>query len=170
MSTSRTPWSKPIPLVALLFAALACSASWADYQGGTPEARARYARESAACGRIADHDTRANCLSEASTRYRSTLPLVPEESPEVLRQNALRRCEPLPDDQRRDCVARIQGHGTVSGSVESGAIYRELVTREIVLPAAPTGAGPTALPPSATPTVPPPSTPPLPPPPPAPPR
>jgi hypothetical protein len=134
MSTCRRPWSRPVPLLALLLTALAGTASWADYQGGTPEARARYARESAACGRIADHDARANCLSEASTRYRSTLPLVPEEQPDVLRQNALRRCEPLPDDQRRDCVARMQGQGTVSGSVEGGGIYRELVTREIVQP------------------------------------
>ena len=94
-------------------------------------ARARYARESAACGRIAEHGARANCLSEASTRLAATQPPVAGESPEVLRENALRRCETLPEAERKDCIFRMQGQGTVSGSVEGGGIYRELVTREV---------------------------------------
>lgn len=94
-------------------------------------ARARYARESAACSRIAEHGARANCLSEASTRLAATQPPVSGESPDVLRQNATRRCEALPDADRKDCLARMQGQGTVSGSVEGGGLYRELVTREV---------------------------------------
>lgn len=114
----------------------AASAPASSWTGQTPatapaDARARYARESAACSRIAEHGARANCLSEASTRLAATQPPVPGESPEILRQNAVRRCEALPDAERKDCLARMQGQGTVSGSVEGGGVYRELVTREV---------------------------------------
>ena len=50
-----------------------------------------------------------------------------------LQSNQLRRCEPLPAGDREDCVARMKGHGTTSGSVAAGGIYRELVTREPVV-------------------------------------
>jgi hypothetical protein len=42
--------------------------------------------------------------------------------------NARLRCEPLRGADRNDCVARMRGEGTVSGSVAAGGIYRELVT------------------------------------------
>jgi hypothetical protein len=42
--------------------------------------------------------------------------------------NALQRCEPLRGADRNDCTARMRGQGTVSGSVATGGIYRELVT------------------------------------------
>ena len=49
----------------------------------------------------------------------------------MLAENALKRCTPLPEELRRDCEARMRGAGTVSGSVEAGGIYRELVTRYV---------------------------------------
>ena len=64
-------------------------------------------------------------------------------------RNALLRCERLSGDDRQDCVARIKGHGTESGSVESGGIYRELVTLEAAPPKAPKnieGAAPVVAP------------------------
>jgi hypothetical protein len=46
----------------------------------------------------------------------------------------------LAGDERRDCLARMRGEGTVSGSVEAGGILREKVT---VVPApAPVASGP----------------------------
>jgi len=95
------------------------------------DARARYARESATCGRIAEHGARGSCLSKASERLAATQAQVPGERPEVLRENALRRCNALPETERKDCIARMEGQGTVSGSVEGGGVYRELVTREV---------------------------------------
>lgn len=91
-------------------------------------------------------DARDNCLSEASTLAASTRPSRPEENAEQLARNALQRCKPLPEPDRRDCVARIEGQGTTTGSVAAGGIYRELVTREVgpvpaaepEVPAAPT--------------------------------
>jgi len=76
-------------------------------------------------------DARDNCLSEASTLAASTRPSRPEENAEQLARNALQRCKPLPEPDRRDCVARIEGQGTTTGSVAAGGIYRELVTREV---------------------------------------
>ena len=70
-----------------------------------------------------------NCLSEANTRLAQTMPTSPAEAPSALAANAIKRCAPLPEDLRKDREARMHSDGTVSGSVEAGGIYRELVTR-----------------------------------------
>ncbi|HEV8692092.1 MAG TPA: hypothetical protein VGQ91_17440 [Ideonella sp.] len=123
-------------------------------------AKARYLRAIEQCRTIGEHDARANCLSEASTAYAQTQPSAPQENPTQLASNAMRRCDPLPKPDHDDCVARINGAGTVSGSVAGGGLLRELVTREVVAqapttppatapttvvpnPLPPTGAGPT---------------------------
>ncbi len=53
------------------------------------------------------------------------------------RENALRRCDPLTGSDREDCVRRVQGEGSVSGSVESGGILRE--SRSITIGPQPEG-------------------------------
>lgn len=60
-------------------------------------------------------------------------------------RNALTRCERLSGDDRQDCVSRIGGKGTTSGSVEGGGIYRELVTREVGAVPAPPGTAATPV-------------------------
>ncbi len=101
----------------------------------TPSPAGAYQRDIARCMRIAIHGERANCLSEASTAHAATLPATVDTDPGRFARNALERCKPLSEPDRGDCVARIQGQGTTSGSVAGGGIYRELVTRE---PAPPT--------------------------------
>lgn len=96
------------------------------------DAKARYQRESARCMAIRTHGERANCLSEASTALASTQPERLGEDPGRYARNLFLRCEALPDPERVDCMARLQGKGTASGSVAGGGIYRELVTREPV--------------------------------------
>lgn len=113
-----------------LLALLLCAPVLAE-TAARPDARQRYQRESATCSAIRAHDARANCLSEASTRYASTRPSAPGESPEVLARNATQRCAALPEDQRANCVARMQGQGTTSGTVSAGGIYRELVSPDV---------------------------------------
>jgi hypothetical protein len=125
----QTP--RPALGLVMLLALLASSSVLAASKARPLDPKARYQRESAACSVIRDFDTRANCLSEASTRYAVTKPSPPEEQADVLVRNALKRCEPLPPAQRSDCLARMQGQGTTSGSVAGGGIYRELVTREV---------------------------------------
>jgi hypothetical protein len=56
------------------------------------------------------------------------------ESDMAFEQNAQKRCQALPDDDRRACLARMRGHGSTSGSVSGGGIYRELVTPEAATP------------------------------------
>ena len=125
-STRRTlprwgPW--------LLAAVLAAPAAFAADSAAPAQAQAQAHRSRAACTPVRG-DERANCLSEASTRAARTRPSHADESPEQLARNALRRCEPLNEPDRQDCVARMQGQGTTTGSVAGGGIYRELVTRE----------------------------------------
>lgn len=121
----RTP-SRLIAVAGLL----ACLSVSAAERAGNTDAQRRYQRESAACMKMRVDD-RADCLSEASTRRAATLPSRAEEAPEILTRNALKRCEPLSEPDRSDCVARTQGQGTTRGSVAAGGIYRELVTREV---------------------------------------
>lgn len=131
MRHSRFTVLRPVVATATILAAMACDSAFAAKQNTASEAQRRYLQESASCMKMRDHDERANCLSEASTRRAAYLPTPSDEAPDVLLRNALRRCEPLPDVERSDCVARIQGQGTASGSVAAGGIYRELVIREV---------------------------------------
>jgi hypothetical protein len=132
MNPHQHTLARPVWAVLLLSAALGISSAFA----ATPlDAIARLKRESAACSELRSADERANCLSEASTRFAGSRPAKPDESAYILLRNALKRCEPLPDAERRDCVARMQGAGSTSGSAEGGGIYRELVTVEDGVPA-----------------------------------
>jgi hypothetical protein len=84
---------------------------------------------------------RATCLREAGAALAAAQRAGPDaESDATYERNARKRCERLPDSERRDCMARMDGQGTTSGSAAAGGIYRELVTRETVVPA-PTSAG-----------------------------
>jgi hypothetical protein len=125
--TQRTfpPWG--LWLIAIVLVAPPAVAAGPATQ---TDATAQHRRDRVACTPVRG-DARDNCLSEASTRFASTRPSHADENPEQLARNALRRCEPLPEPDRQDCVARIQGQGTTTGSVAGGGIYRELVTREV---------------------------------------
>ena len=114
-----------------LSALLAATAAQAAGKTAAQTPQQRYQQETAACMRMAQPDSRSNCLSEASTRLARTQPTPPSEAASVLAENALKRCEPLPDELREACELRMRGAGTVSGSVEAGGIYRELVTRSV---------------------------------------
>lgn len=131
MNTHRHQTPRPNLGLVMLLAVLAGSSALAAGKADPLDPRVRHQRESTACGAIRDLDMRANCLSEASTRYAVTKPTPTEEQPDVLMRNALKRCEPLPPTLRSDCLARMQGQGSTSGSVAGGGIYRELVTREV---------------------------------------
>ena len=102
----------------------------------TISAKARLQNDRVVCSRIRDQGDRDECLSEASTLYAGTQPSNPDENPGQLMRNALKRCEPLREPDRQDCVLRTQGQGTTTGSVAAGGIYRELVTIEVVEPVA----------------------------------
>ena len=97
--------------VAMLFAAVATAA---DRNNSRTDARdpsvreAQAARQEARRGRLQD------------------------EAPAQLERNRYVRCEGLPAEDRAHCMRRMNGEGTVSGSVEGGGILRELT---VTLPA-----------------------------------
>ncbi len=112
-------------------------------------ARARYAQEVALCKSGGSHQDRATCLQEAGAALAEAKRGALDKGTSDLAANRILRCNPLPEDQRRDCIARMQGQGTTSGSVEGGGIYRELVTRETgtsAVPPADAGAAQSAKP------------------------
>lgn len=136
MNTSRRQLIRPTWALLALLAALGSSTAVAASKAVTLDPHARYQREAGACYAMRSIDARAECLSEAGLRLAIALPTPANEYPDVLARNALKRCEPLSEPDRTDCVARMQGQGTTSGSVASGGIYRELVTRTVGVPGA----------------------------------
>ncbi|MDO8419071.1 MAG: hypothetical protein Q7S90_03455 [Rubrivivax sp.] len=113
-------------------ALLLCVAARAEPAGSAElkAAQSRHAQEVALCKSGQSNQDRATCLREAGAALvearRGGLGAGTAEHA----ANQIKRCDPLPTDQRQDCIARMQGQGTTSGSVAGGGIYRELVTRE----------------------------------------
>jgi len=113
----------------IIIGAIACvgTASAAPPQPAS-EARQRTLEERARCMKIAADEARRTCLREAGAAQvearRGTL-VEPRENYE---SNRLMRCSYYRDPQERSyCERRMRGEGTVSGSIEEGAIVRELV-------------------------------------------
>lgn len=92
------------------------------------EARKTHERDVAACHAGKTHQDRATCLREAGAALQAAKAGRPENDQSQFEKNRLLRCERQPLEDRADCVRRMNGEGTTSGSVESGAIFRELVT------------------------------------------
>jgi hypothetical protein len=108
---------------ALLFAGLAAAGG-----GKLSDAQARYQQDRAACISGQSYQDRTACLREAGAALQEAKRGRLNDGQTSYEQNRLIRCERLPAGDREDCVRRMQGEGTVSGSVESGGIYRELRT------------------------------------------
>jgi hypothetical protein len=115
-------------------------------------ARVRFEREQARCMSGQSQQDRASCLKEARNAYAEARRGRLDNGQQAAHDaNATQRCERLPADQKADCVARMRGEGTVSGSVEGGGLYREKVTVEVGAPGAAATSGAAAgLPSSGT--------------------
>ncbi len=101
---------------------------------------------SSKCSYGVAQDGTDNCMSKAEFDITTSRQRALDSDPSQYMRNALVRCESLKGDDREDCVARIRGGGTVSGSVEAGGLYRELVT---VIPGKPAEPAPTVVTPAA---------------------
>lgn len=133
---------RPLPTRPLLLAVALAASAWlvqahSQNQPLAPSPtqgdREQYEREVAACHDGRPEDRKAACLREAAAAQAERAKGVLGQDDRAFRENARRRCEPLPDDQRADCLTRVEGLGETRGSVEEGAIIRETVTiqREI---------------------------------------
>ncbi len=135
---SRTAWS-----LLVVGAALGSTSAAAAEKDGA--ATALYQRERAVCMSGQSNQDRATCLREAGAAFAQARHDGLSDGPTPYARNARQRCEGLPQDDRQGCLARMQGQGTTSGTAASGGIYRELVTREVILPST---AVPLSLPPA----------------------
>lgn len=119
-----SPWALGTMAAVLSIAtALAADVTFAGDEDG------RYSRERAACTDGSSQQDRATCLKEAgAARDESRQGRLGVGAP-VKDAHATARCDALPAKDRSDCIARIKGAGTTSGSVKEGGIYRELVTK-----------------------------------------
>lgn len=141
MNIHRSQPTRPLWALLVLSALVGPSPVLAAGQVQPSDAQARYLRDAAACKTAPPGTDRAACLREAAAVRASKDHAGVEPDSGQFARNALKRCEPLPEPERSDCAARIQGEGNTRGSVAGGGIYRELITREVALPAAPPAAG-----------------------------
>ena len=132
MKTQRRHLSRPAWAFLLVGATLASTAAVGATNTVLSNAQLRYQQERAACLSGQTIQDRSTCLREAGAALAEARRGALTSNGAELLSNQLRRCEPLPAGDREDCIARIKGHGTTSGSVAAGGIYRELVTRESV--------------------------------------
>ena len=155
MSPLTTPRSNPLrrvmPLswpqhLCLLGAALLAAPVLAAPAATSAELQDRYRQERAACSNGSSNQDRATCLREAGAAHAEALKGGLGDGSAPYAANATQRCDRLPEDDRADCAARMKGQGSTSGSVAGGGIYRELTTREVVLPNPPKSAAPASAP------------------------
>jgi hypothetical protein len=96
---------------------------------GPDAAQSRYESERAVCMHGRSNQDQATCLKEAGAALqearRGQLSNAGERE---LEHNRLARCEAQSGTDRDDCVMRMQGSGTTTGSAQSGGILRELTT------------------------------------------
>ena len=113
-------------LSALMCASLL--AATAAHGAKPSDAQARYRADRAACESGQANQERSACLREASAALQAARSGQFSDTDErQLEQNRTIRCNTLPQGDREDCVRRMNGEGTTSGSVGGGGIYRELV-------------------------------------------
>ena len=117
------------PAAATLLALCAALATSAVQAAPEPGAAERNRREVAACHETATPQNRAACLEDAFVAYREAKRGALGDGMTVDPANLTKRCDALKAADKEDCLARMRGAGTTSGSIEGGGIYRELVTR-----------------------------------------
>jgi hypothetical protein len=122
--------------------AWSCTPTLAAADTASGDAAAHYQRERADClsGKSAQDTT--TCLREAAAAQAQRLKGTVPDDAAALERNAQQRCDALPTDDRKACIARIQGQGSASGNVAGGGILRELVVTE---PPASSAARPAAV-------------------------
>jgi hypothetical protein len=98
----------------------------AESADGLKERQRTYQIERQRCLTGDTGQTQTSCLREAGAVLHQPRSLQDPVDAKQLAENALQRCNALKGDERQSCVARMQGHGSVQGSVSSGGILREL--------------------------------------------
>lgn len=96
----------------------------------SPEAR--YQRERAACRDGSSHQDRATCLKEAVNALdEARRNPDPGRNAQDWISNRLARCDRVPAQDREACQRMALGQGERSGSVEAGAVVKEITEIKI---------------------------------------
>jgi hypothetical protein len=135
-SIRSSQFARPAWALLIASAALGCGSAMAATKGDGIDAVVRYQQDRADCVSGQTGEDRATCLREAGAAFAQAKQgmLDDGQSMSQFQRNALQRCQPLPDEDRLACRARMQGMGTISGSVEGGGILRELVVEHVGAP------------------------------------
>jgi hypothetical protein len=110
-------------VVAGLLGCLVAGGAVAAPNSAQAQAQAQFERERAACISGQSHQDRATCMKEAA----AALAEARRGGLSSATASPTARCAVLKGDQYDACIARMQGAGVTSGSVEAGGIYRELI-------------------------------------------
>ncbi len=127
-------WAVATLVCSALLTVACATAVLGAQRGDFAEVQARYQAERAACLEGRTNQDRATCLREAGAALQEARRGHLEDDESAFYRNRVVRCNPLPPDDRQDCIRRMNGEGIVRGSVEEGGIYRETRT---VVPASP---------------------------------
>ncbi|WP_202109513.1 MULTISPECIES: hypothetical protein [unclassified Bordetella] len=98
-------------------------------QTKTPaDIQAQYERDVQRCNNGQTHQSRDVCLQEAgAARDEARRQRLDDGQAGNYGNNAMDRCNKLPQAQREDCMIQMQQPSQVSGSVEGGGVLRETV-------------------------------------------
>ena len=107
---------------------LVATAAFAAGNLSRADAQAAYNADRAACMRGDSNQDRATCLKEAGAARQEALRGGLNDGQADYGRNQRLRCNSQPAEDRPDCLRRMNGEGTTTGSVQGGGIYRELVT------------------------------------------
>ena len=105
---------------------LGATAAVAADSASISNAQSVYQRDRAACLNGATNQDRDTCLKEAGAALQEAKRGGLDDGQARLKENQLLRCDGQPTEDRQNCVRRMKGEGSTSGSVEAGGIYREL--------------------------------------------
>ena len=123
---SKVPFhSSRLALFAVAFLLCATPALAAE-RAKSSEAQAAYTLDRAECMKK-DREDRATCLQEAGAALKEAKRGGLSNEQAQFESNRLARCDNQPAKDRVECVQRMN-EGTTSGSVNEGAVVRELRT------------------------------------------
>lgn len=123
-----TPLIRHLALSTLMATAWLGSAAWALPDAAKTDAQANFNKEMAVCKEGRSNQDQPTCEREARNALAEAKKGQLDNGNANLRKNARARCEPLTGDDRKDCLARARGEGTVEGSVAAGGTLKETTT------------------------------------------
>lgn len=136
MKAPQKPSFQPRRTGAGIFFATVLFAAGASAQLATGttgiDASGNYQQERAACVNGSSHQDRATCMTEAANAQAEKRRGRIDTNGNDYAANAMKRCEALKGEDRAACQARVDGRGTLDGSVSSGGVLRSVET--VVLP------------------------------------